>query len=222
MKWVTMKVPDSFLLELPDMEDPTQAAEGIHKAIKWNSQVVVALELARLGKIARAAVAHGAPGALYAAVNFFGGLGRPLPEEIQAAVVLAIRSGRLDLLKPPPGEDAARSFEEAVVTTIGHHKKPGRKLDQSFYEEIAAEANAVFGAYLNLTPRIVKDRYFSEERQASDAGVQLADALGLNAHDPEVQFLIHRGMFGTVPLRERAAHKKRRKNSGKHAKFRNK
>jgi hypothetical protein len=70
MKWVTMKVPDSFLLELPDMEDPTQAAEGIHKAIKWNSQVVVALELARLGKIARAAVAHGAPGALYAAVNF--------------------------------------------------------------------------------------------------------------------------------------------------------
>jgi hypothetical protein len=204
------------------MEDPTQAAEGVHKAVKWNSDVILAIELRRFGKIAKAAVARGAPGALYAAVNFFGGLGRPIPDEIQAAVVLAIRSGRLDLLKPPPGEDAARLFEEAVVTTIAHRKKPGRKLDQSFYEEIAAEANAVLGGYIRLTPRIVKDRYFSEGRQASDAGVQLARTLGLNARHPEVQFLVHLGIFGPVPARERAAYKRRHKNSGKTAKLRNK
>jgi hypothetical protein len=90
------------------MDDPTQAAEGIHQAIKWNAQSLASMEVARLNKIAMRAFARGEAGAICAAVFFLWGMGRRLPDWLHSAVCAAISSGRLDLLKAPGGEDVAR------------------------------------------------------------------------------------------------------------------
>jgi hypothetical protein len=147
-----------------DMGDPTQRAEAstFRECGERNARQVVGLALSALSRGWERDWKNEKDGTLYRAVEHYGSVGMPLPQWLQQAITGVVVTGSLQDLMPSGGERARRLWEEEVVARLAI-RKPNRKIDNSFYSEIATEAAAEY--HLNLTPRTVQDRYNSDSRR---------------------------------------------------------
>jgi len=200
-----------------DMQDPTQGAEASLDA--WcrahDARQFAMRGLDKLLGAWEGDQANGKPGTLYCAIRACGDMGRVFPQWLQEAIAGAVVTGSLWELVPCEG-DARRMWEAEVVGRLAA-KKADRKVDASFFAEIAADAWSEYK--LRLTPRAVKERYVSEDRKRYEAAITEALAWMLEttgphpatscANVPNAMIMLARlGILSTSPRKGRAPLKK--------------